>query len=216
MYLHYQLHWKPWFVSASGNTLKDGISKIIWSLGFLAAAHTWPNCTSAVLTHFSYLHSPHRQWTQGSHNHPWTGISKIPLHYSCGVGRTRNPLVLCSVAPLWKPLSLSTSSTAFPSQIGCSPHLGSTLHVWVHIKNCFPTNRTKRGHISLVLCRQSSPTLKHPSALSIRHHCCNIQQALIELWQKMIEAPRKQKFKKMDKDWEAVVSIYINRDVTLA
>lgn len=79
MYFHYHLHWKPRFLSASDDTLKDDISRIIWSLGLLTAAHTQPNCTSAVLVPFSYLHHPHQQGTHKSLNPSQTGISKIPL-----------------------------------------------------------------------------------------------------------------------------------------
>lgn len=150
MYFRDHLHWKPWFVLASDDTLKDDISELIWNLGFLAAAHTWSNCTSAVLIPFSYLAHINSEPKDHTTIHRQIFLKSL---FTTSRKDQKSSCVLCSRAPPWEALSLSTSSTALPFQIGCSSHLGSTLHVWQHIKNCFPTNRTKRGHISLVLHR---------------------------------------------------------------
>lgn len=120
-----------------------------WDLGFLAASHTWSNCTSTVWTRFSYLHSSCQQRTQGLCSR---SIERSYLNTSSLLLQSRkhqkSSCVLCSIAPLWKTPSLYTSSMAFPSQIECPSHLGSMLHVWEYIKNSFPTNRTKSGHFT--------------------------------------------------------------------
>lgn len=96
MYFHYHLHWKPRFLSASDATLKDDISRIIWSLEFLTTAHTCTNCQIACHLFWSpsvtYTAPINREPKNHTNLHRQVFLKSL---FSCRAGSTRNP-PLCS------------------------------------------------------------------------------------------------------------------------